>query len=122
MDSMDLLVRHFKDRKGQWLLVGDNNERVVLKDLGIGHHNSSLTLYFGYLYAEIKIEVSKVFQDNDYYKSLKCLRVHLPDGFHESKTVDFDTAKSLEVFLTEKLYVWFNVVERVQGTGLVWED
>ncbi len=122
MDSMDLLVGHFKGRKGQWLLVGDNDGRVVLKDLRIGHHNSSLTLYFGYLYSEVKIEVSKVFQDNDYYKGVKCLRVHMPEGFHEPETVEFDTAKSLELFLTEKLYEWFKIVERVQGTGLVWED
>ncbi|BCG66268.1 hypothetical protein [Staphylococcus phage vB_SsapH-Golestan101-M] len=122
MDSMDLLTKHFKGRKGQWLLVGNNDEKVMLKDLGIGINNSSLTLYFGYLYSNVKIEVSKVFKDNDYYNGAVYMRVYMPEGFHELKTVEFDTAKKLELFLTEKLYEWFKDVERVQGTGLVWED
>ena len=39
MDSMDLLIQHFKGKKGKWLLVGDNGEKVMLKDFDIGVHN-----------------------------------------------------------------------------------
>ena len=122
MDSMDLLIQHFKGKKGKWLLVGDNGEKVMLKDFDIGVHNSSLTLYFGYVYTSVKIHVSKVFKDNDYYSETTYLRVHMPEGFHELRMVDFDTAKKLELFLTERLCEWFKGVERVQGTGLIWVD
>ena len=122
MDNMDILIWHFKDKEEKWLNVGDNGEKVMFRNSEIGNHNSSLTLYFVYAFETVKIHVSKVFEDNDYYEGKEYMRVYMPEGFHELRIIKFDNVKNLELFLTERLYEWFKGVERVHGTGLIWVD
>lgn len=122
MDNMDLLIQHFTGREGQWLLVGDNGEKVIFKNYKTGIHNSSLTLNFKYIYGNVQIHVYKTFKDNDYYEGKEYMKVYMPEGFYELKIIEFDNVKKLELFLSERLYEWLKGIEQVQGTGLIWED
>ena len=122
MNSMDILIWHFKDKEGEWLNVGDNGERVMFRNSETGVHNSSLTLYFVYAFETVKIHIAKVFESDIYADNDVYMRVYIPEGLHEFRVLQFDNAKKLEFLLNEILCTWMKGVERIYGTGLIWED